>query len=74
MRLTAQDLKALGIIDEIIKEPLGGAHRDVAQTFASVKEALVRQLKELQAFSPEELKQQRTDKFLKMGRHITAEF
>lgn len=74
LRLTAQDLKALGVIDEIIKEPLGGAHRDVERTFAAVKEALVRQLKELQALSPEELKAQRTEKFLQMGRNVTAEF
>ena len=74
LRLTAQDLKALGLIDEIIKEPLGGAHRNVSQTFAVVKETLVKQLKELMQMSGEELKTQRTEKFLKMGRNITAEF
>jgi len=74
LRLTAQDLKALGLIDEIIKEPLGGAHRNVSQTFSTVKEALVKQLKELMAISGDELKNQRTEKFLKMGRNVTAEF
>ena len=74
LRLTAQDLKALGIIDEIIKEPLGGAHRDIMQTFDSVKEAISRQLKELMQYSPDELKEKRTEKFLQMGRNITAEF
>lgn len=74
LRLTAQDLKALGIIDEIIKEPLGGAHRNIPQTLNSVKEAILRQLKELENLSPEELKKQRTDKFLQIGRNITAEF
>ena len=74
LRLTAQDLKALGIIDEIIKEPLGGAHRNIPQTLNSVKEAVLRQLKELEILSPEELKKQRTDKFLQIGRNITAEF
>ncbi len=74
LRLTAQDLKALGIIDEIIKEPLGGAHRNIPQTLNSVKEAVLRQLKELENLSPEELKKQRTDKFLLIGRNITAEF
>ena len=74
LRLTAQDLKALGIIDEIIKEPLGGAHRNIPQTLNSVKEAVLRQLKELENLSPEELKKQRTDKFLQIGRNITAEF
>ena len=74
LRLTAQDLKALGIIDEIIKEPLGGAHRDVNQTLESVKETLIRHLKELMLLSNDELKEQRTEKFLKMGRNITVEF
>ena len=74
LRLTAQDLKALGIIDEIIKEPLGGAHRNIPQTLNSVKEAILRQLKELENLSPEELKKQRTNKFLQIGRNITAEF
>ena len=74
LRLTAQDLKALGIIDEIIKEPLGGAHRNREQTFSLVKEAIVRQLKELANVGAEDLKKQRTEKFLKMGRNITVEF
>lgn len=74
LRLTAQDLKALGIIDEIIKEPLGGAHRNVEQAFSSVKETLLRHLKELSVISPEDLKTQRTEKFLKMSRNLTAEF
>lgn len=74
LRLTAQDLKALGIIDEIIKEPLGGAHRDRQQTINSVKDALIKHIRELSALSPDELKKQRTEKFLKMGRGITAEF
>ncbi len=74
LRLTAQDLKALGIIDEIIKEPLGGAHRNVQQTLNSVKEAVLKHLCDLEKLSPDELKKQRTDKFLQMGRHIMAEF
>jgi len=74
LRLTAQDLKALGLIDEIIKEPLGGAHRNAEQTFVAVKEALVRHVKELSALSAEELKKQRTDKILKMGRNISVDF
>lgn len=74
LRLTAQDLKALGIIDEIIKEPLGGAHRNTEQTFGAVKEAISRQLRELSGLSPDELKRQRTEKFLNMGKNITAEF
>ena len=74
LHLTAQDLKSLGIIDEVIKEPLGAAHRNAEQVFASVKEALIRQLKELETMSGEDLKKQRTEKFLKMGRNLTVEF
>lgn len=74
LRLTAQDLKALGIIDEIIKEPMGGAHRNAEQAINSVKESLLRQLKELSGLSAEELKKQRTEKFLKMGRNLTVDF
>ena len=74
LRLTAQDLKALGIIDEIIKEPLGGDHRNTEQTLGAVKEAISRQLRELSGLSPDELKRQRTEKFLNMGKNITAEF
>lgn len=74
LRLTAQDLKVLGIIDEIIKEPLGGAHRNTEQTLGAVKEAISRQLRELSGLSPDELKRQRTEKFLNMGKNITAEF
>lgn len=74
LRLTAQDLKALGLVDEVIKEPLGGAHRNTEQVFASVKETLVRHLKELSALSSEDLKKQRTDKFLQMGKNISVDF
>ena len=74
LRLTAQDLKALGIIDEIIKEPMGGAHRNPQQAMQSVKEVILKHLRELENIAPDDLKKQRTEKFLNMGRHITAEF
>ena len=74
LRLTAQDLKALGIIDEIIKEPMGGAHRNPQQAMQSVKDVILKNLRELENVSPDDLKKQRTEKFLNMGRHITAEF
>ena len=74
LHLTAQDLKALGLIDEIIKEPLGGAHRNTEQTFNSVKEVLLRHLKELSSVSGDDLKEQRTEKFLKMGRNLSVDF
>ncbi len=70
LKLTAQDLKKLGIIDEIIPEPLGGAHRDPKAIIESVGNALLKNLKELMPLSREELKKQRNEKFLKMGRNL----
>ena len=70
LKLTAQDLRKLGVIDEIIAEPLGGAHRDPLAAVERVGEAILKHLKELLPLSGEELKKRRTDKFLRMGRHF----
>lgn len=70
LHLTAQDLKKLGIIDEIINEPTGGAHRDVKTTIERVGDAVLRNLKELLPMNCEDLKKQRTEKFLAMGRNL----
>ena len=70
LHLTAQDLKKLGIIDEIINEPTGGAHRDVKTTIERVGDAVLRNLKELLPMNSEDLKKQRTEKFLAMGRNL----
>ena len=67
LRLTAQDLKQLGIIDEIVAEPLGGAHRNPQQTFENLRQALEKDLKELCAQDYGKLKLLRTEKFLKIG-------
>ena len=67
LRLTAQNLKQLGIIDEIVAEPLGGAHRNPQQTFENLRQALEKDLKELCAQDYGKLKLQRTEKFLKIG-------
>ena len=66
--LTAQDLRKFGIIDEIIAEPIGGAHRNAEETIKRTGGVIVRHLKELSNFSGEELKKKRTEKFMKMGR------
>lgn len=71
LKLTAQDLRNLGVIDEIITEPMGGAHRDAVAMVERVGEAILKHLKELLPQSPEELKKRRTEKFLKMGRHFS---
>ena len=70
LRFTAQDLKHFGVIDEIIKEPLGGAHRDRKATIDSVGNAILRNLKELLPMNGEDLRRERTAKFLAMGRHL----
>ena len=70
LKLTAQDLKSFGVIDEIIPEPLGGAHRDPHKMIETVGEAILRNLKELLPQSGEELKKQRNEKFLAMGRQL----
>lgn len=68
--LTAQDLRRLGVIDEIIAEPAGGAQRHHKEIINRVGDVVERHLKELLAQTGSELKKKRTDKFLKMGRHF----
>ena len=67
LKLTAQDLLNLGLIDEIIEEPLGGAHRNPEMTAQSVKACLKKYLKELSALTPEDLIEARYEKYRKMG-------
>lgn len=73
LKLTARDLLELDIIDEIIEEPDGGAHRDAAATAEAVGAAIVRALDELQDLSPEELINSRIEKFDRMGAFRVAE-
>ena len=70
MKITAKDLKALGIIDKIIKEPLGGAHRERGVTIKNVGSVIVSAIKELSALSPDELIKRRREKFLQIGRSL----
>ena len=67
LRLTADDLHRLGISDQIIDEPVGGAHRDPEQTIESVKSAISSMLSALISKKPKELINQRRKKFLKLG-------
>ena len=67
MKMTADDLKSLRIIDRIVKEPVGGAHRDHALAAATLASAIHEELEALSAFSAKELVQQRRAKFLAMG-------
>lgn len=73
LRMTALDLKNLGICDEIIPEAVGGAHRGFTQTAAAVAETLGRHLDELSALSVEDLLQGRYDKFRSIGHLEHAE-
>ncbi|MFQ5563209.1 MAG: acetyl-CoA carboxylase carboxyltransferase subunit alpha [Parvularculaceae bacterium] len=68
MRVSAQDLLELGVIDSIIQEPLGGAHRDVAQTIERLGDAVEAAIDELEGMSPPGLRKHRRDKFLAIGR------
>jgi acetyl-CoA carboxylase carboxyl transferase subunit alpha len=70
LRITAQDLFELRIIDEILPEPVGGAHADHEATAATLKETLVRHLGELLKLKPERLVRKRREKFLRMGQII----
>jgi acetyl-CoA carboxylase carboxyl transferase subunit alpha len=72
LKLTAESAKEFGIIDEIIKEPLGGAHRDPIEASMLVKSAILRHLSELDNMNPSELKSNRYDKFRQMGVLKTA--
>jgi len=69
LKLTAMDIKELGcVIDDVIPEPMGGAHNDVAAAAATVKKYLKKHLTELKKLSPEELVEQRYQKFRAMSR------
>lgn len=70
LKLTGADLLKMGIIDEVIAEPLGGAHRDAQRTAANIKESILRNLKELEPLDKEELLKLRYKKFRSIG--ITA--
>ena len=67
LNLTAMKLKDLNIADEVISEPLGGAHRDYAATAKAIKKSLKSHLQTLGKLSPKKLRDQRHDKFRQMG-------
>jgi acetyl-CoA carboxylase carboxyl transferase subunit alpha len=68
MKITAQDLDQLGVIDEIINEPLGGAHRDKETMIISTGNVIARALSEFDGKTCEEIRKQRHDRFLSIGR------
>lgn len=68
MKITAQDLLKFGIIDGIVSEPVGGAHRDPAAAIRSAGEAVAAALQEFAGMTPEAIRKAREDKFLAIGR------
>jgi len=68
LKITAPDLFELRLIDEIIPEPLGGAHANHEQAAAAVQEALNKHLEELRRLKPDKLVRRRREKFLRMGK------
>jgi acetyl-CoA carboxylase carboxyl transferase subunit alpha len=68
LKITAPDLLELGVIDEIIPEPLGGAHANHEVAAAALQETLIRHYEELRKLKPEKLVRKRREKFLKMGK------
>ena len=67
LKLTSSDLVKLNVIDEVINEPLGGAHRDIDKTIENVKQSLVKNLKELKSSKNTNLLSLRRKKYLKYG-------
>src|SRR5690606_26712445 len=73
MKITAADLKAFGIVDEVVPEPMVGAHRNPDEQAAAVKDAVWRHLQELLGMTPEELIEDRFRKFRAIGRFTEAQ-
>ena len=67
LKYTSGDCLRLGVTDEVIPEPLGGAHRDPEVAYTGLKDAMIRHLDELSVLGPEALRQDRYDRFRKLG-------
>ncbi|HFQ6321948.1 TPA: acetyl-CoA carboxylase carboxyltransferase subunit alpha [Staphylococcus aureus] len=70
MKITAHDIKQLGIIDDVISEPLGGAHKDIEQQALAIKSAFVEQLDSLESLSRDEIANDRFEKFRNIASYI----
>jgi acetyl-CoA carboxylase carboxyl transferase subunit alpha len=70
MKITAQDMVRFGVIDSVIPEPTGGAHRDPAAAIAATAEAIGHAFAELRGLSAEAVRRERREKFLAMGRSL----
>jgi acetyl-CoA carboxylase carboxyl transferase subunit alpha len=70
MKITAQDLARFGVIDAVLKEPAGGAHRDPASMIATAGEVIAQAFDELRNLDRDMIRQQRRQKFLEIGRKL----
>ena len=70
MKITAQDMLRFGVIDQILKEPAGGAHRDANAMIAATGDAIAQAFSDLGNLAPEMVRQQRRQKFLEIGRKL----
>jgi len=68
MKITAQDMVRFGVIDTIVPEPTGGAHRDAAAAIATTGDTIANALAELKGLDSAAIRRQRREKFLAMGR------
>jgi acetyl-CoA carboxylase carboxyl transferase subunit alpha len=71
MKITAHDLMRFGVIDDIISEPMGGAHRDPAAAIAATSDALAKALADIEGLDRDTVRRQRRDKFLNIGRSLS---
>jgi acetyl-CoA carboxylase carboxyl transferase subunit alpha len=70
MKITARDLERLGIVDKVIEEPPGGAHRHPAATIVAVGEAVAASLEAMRDLPADEIRTRRQQKFLAIGRNL----
>jgi acetyl-CoA carboxylase carboxyl transferase subunit alpha len=70
MKITAEDLLKFGVIDKVVNEPVGGAHREPAATIAATGDAIAEALSALDNLPPDEIKRQRREKYLAVGRSL----
>ena len=67
LKLTAQHLKEIGVVDRVVKEPLGGAHRDKKKSIEEVKKVLIEEIKAFKKIDRQKIKKLRSEKYINMG-------
>ncbi|TVR94940.1 MAG: acetyl-CoA carboxylase carboxyl transferase subunit alpha, partial [Trueperaceae bacterium] len=72
LKLTAYDLLEQGVVDEVIEEPIGGAHKDPAAAIETVRVTIERAFAELRSHAPDDLIRERRERFRRMGRFLDA--